>query len=83
MPNLNHLNSALPEGIAGQLPAILVPVPEACRISGFSRSELYRRLTSGELEGVKIGRSLRITTASLYRAIAALPRAQFAAAKAA
>jgi hypothetical protein len=83
MPNLNHINSALPAEIAGQHPALLVSLPEACRISGYSRSELYRRLAIGDVEGVKIGRSLRIVVTSLHRSIAALPRAQFAAAKAA
>ena len=44
---------------------ILVTIPEACRISGFSRSELYRRLAAGDLDAVKMGRSTRIVTASL------------------
>jgi hypothetical protein len=83
MPNLNHINSAVPAELAAHFPAILVPLHEASRISGYSRSEIYRRLASGDLEGVKIGRSLRITTASLCRSIAALPRAQFAQPKAA
>jgi excisionase family DNA binding protein len=56
---------------------LLLTVPEACRFSGFSRSEIYRRLATGELEAVKIGRSVRVVTDSLRRAVANLPRATF------
>jgi hypothetical protein len=78
VPNLNHLNHAVPAEVsASHVPTLTVPVPEAMRISGYSRSELYRRLASGDLEGVKIGRSLRIVVASIHRSVAALPRAQF------
>jgi hypothetical protein len=61
---------------------IAVPLPEAQRITGYSRAGIYRRLTSGELVGVKAGRSLLILVESLERSVAALPRAQFTAPKA-
>jgi hypothetical protein len=77
---LNLLNQTVPAEIsASHVPTLTVPVPEAMRISGYSRSELYRRLTSGDLEGVKIGRSLRIIVASIHRSVAGLPRAKFKA----
>src|SRR4051812_44035094 len=66
------------QGGAGIEP-LLVTVDEAIRLSGFSRSELYRRLASGELEARKIGRSVRIITESLRRLVASLPKAQFRA----
>ena|SRR5690349_16039470 len=77
MPNLNFLNHLVPAGLAGQLIPLTITVPEACRISGYSRSELYRRLASGDLEGVKMGRSLRIVMGSIYSSLASLPRAEF------
>jgi hypothetical protein len=81
MPNSNPLNRIVPASVVGQVPPLTVTVPEACRISGYSRSELYRRLASGDLTGVKIGRSLRIVVASIERSVAALPRAKFAQTK--
>ena len=83
MSNLTRINSAAPAATVGPLPTLTVTVSEALRISGYSRSELYRRLASGDIEGVKIGRSLRIVVESIYRSVAALPRAQFAQPKAA
>jgi hypothetical protein len=68
---------SLPAEVAGHIPVLTVTVPEACRISGYSRSELYRRMASGDLEGRKIGRSIRVVVASLERSVAALPRASF------
>ena len=58
---------------------IAITIPEACHMSGYSRSELYRRMTIGEIEAVKIGRSVRVLVDSLERSIASLPRAKFTA----
>jgi hypothetical protein len=70
VPNLNHLNQSLPKPLA-------VSVPEAMRLSGYSRTGLYRRLASGEIIGRKVGRSLLILVDSLERSVNALPRAEF------
>ena len=77
MSSKDHPKREPPAEVAGQIPALTVTAPEACRISGYSRSELYRRLASGDLEGVKIGRSLRIVVASIHRSVSALPPARF------
>lgn len=78
MPNLNLINHTLPEAIAGQLPVMAIPMNEAIRISGFSRSTIYGHLKSGNLIGFKSGRTLLIDAASLQRCVASLPRATFA-----
>jgi hypothetical protein len=75
MPNTNSLGQSVSP--------LAVTIPDACRISGYSRSELYRRLAMGDLEAVKIGRSTRVLMVSIERSLAALPRAHFAAPKAA
>lgn len=38
-----------------------------------SKSEVYRRLHSGDLEAIKLGKTSLISTASLERFIAGLP----------
>lgn len=52
-------------------------VPDACRISGLSRSELYRRLAAGDISAVKAGRKTLILMDSLRKHIASLPSAYF------
>ena len=54
---------------------IAVRLPEASRISGFSRSELYRRAARGEIIFLKSGASTLVDMLSLRAAVAALPRA--------
>ena len=54
---------------------LTVRLTEASRISGFSRSDLYRRAAAGEIVFLKAGRSTLVTMESLRAAIAALPRA--------
>jgi hypothetical protein len=54
---------------------LLVRISEACRISGFSRSDLYRRATRNEVLFVKAGRMTLVDFASLKAAVSALPRA--------
>ena len=75
MPNANSVGQSVSP--------LAVTIPDACRISGYSRSELYRRLGTGDLEAVKIGRSTRVLMTSIERSLAALPRAQFSQQKAA
>jgi hypothetical protein len=66
-------------------PAVLAPagepiaisVGEACRISGLSRSELYRRLANRQIDAVKSGVRTLIVMESLRRHIASLPSVTF------
>jgi hypothetical protein len=54
---------------------LAVPVREGCRISGLSRTELYRRAGAGELIMLKAGQRTLVKLASLKRLVASLPRA--------
>ena len=49
---------------------ICVRVNDAARMIGIGRTKLYELISSGELETIKIGKSTRITTASLQRLVA-------------
>lgn len=55
----------------GQRPVELlcVRVNDAARMIGIGRKKLYELISSGELESIKIGKSTRITTASLHRLV--------------
>lgn len=59
---------------------LYVTILDAVRISGLSRSEIYRRLASGDIEAIKPGqpggRTL-IVFATLKTHLAGLPRATF------
>jgi hypothetical protein len=54
---------------------IAVRISEAVRISGLSRSEIYRRAGRGEIILLKSGRSTLVEYHSLRRAVASLPHA--------
>jgi len=54
---------------------LAVRIPEATRISGFSRSEIYRRAGRGEIILLKCGKSTLVDMASLRSAVSTLPRA--------
>jgi hypothetical protein len=54
---------------------ILVRLADAQRISGFSRSDLYRRASRGQIIFLKCGNRVLVDFASLKAAIADLPRA--------
>ena len=54
---------------------LAVRLPEATRISGLSRSEIYRRAGRGEIILLKCGKSTLVDMASLRATLAALPRA--------
>jgi hypothetical protein len=56
-------------------------IREASRISGLSRSELYRRLAAGDIQAVKNGRRTLILMDSLRTYLASLPPAKFRAPK--
>jgi excisionase family DNA binding protein len=57
-----HPNAALPEPIS-------VRIPEACRLTGLSRSRLYELMKSRDIEFVKVGSSTLILVESLRRFI--------------
>jgi excisionase family DNA binding protein len=50
----------------------LVRIEPACRYLDVGRSKLYELIREGKLEAVKIGKSARITTASLKRFVGTL-----------
>lgn len=54
---------------------LTVRIAEAARISGFSRSEIYRRAGRGEIILLKCGKSTLVDMASLRAAVVALPHA--------
>lgn len=59
---------------------LTVTIIDAVRLSGLSRSEIYRRLASGDLEAIKPGRAAGrtlIVIASLKAHLAGMPRATF------
>jgi hypothetical protein len=62
---------------------LAVTIQEAVRISGLSRSELYRRLSDGKVRAIKSGARTLIVMDSLRTHLASLPTATFRAPKAA
>ena len=48
---------------------ICVKVNDAARMIGVGRTKLYELIASGEIEVVKLGKSTRITTASLHELV--------------
>ena len=71
---------ALKDGAA--FPEVLAaPIAEACRISGLSRSEIYRRLATGDIRAVKSGSRTLILMDSLRAHLMNLPPATFRAPK--
>jgi hypothetical protein len=62
-------------GRSAHLDRLAVRLPEATHISGFSRSELYRRAARGEIIFLKCGASTLVDLESLRAAVASLPQA--------
>ncbi len=60
---------------------LAVTIPEAVRLSGLSRSELYRQMGAGRIRARKSGSRTLIIWASLQAHIEALPLAEFRASK--
>ena len=54
---------------------LLVPIEEAARAIGGSRSTVYRLIETGDLERVKIGRRALVTTESIREYVARLSAA--------
>jgi len=62
---------------------LTVTIPEAARLSGLSRSELYRQLSAGRIRACKAGSRTLIVWESLKAHVEALPPAAFRAPRAA
>jgi excisionase family DNA binding protein len=62
---------------------LTVTIPEAVRLSGLSRSELYRQLSAGHIRARKSGSRTLILWESLKAHVESLPEAEFRAPKAA
>jgi hypothetical protein len=60
---------------------LAAPIPDACRVSGLSRSEIYRRLATGDIRAVKSGARTLILMDSLRAYLTSLPPATFRAPK--
>jgi hypothetical protein len=58
-----------------------VRIPEAIRISGLSRSEIYRLAGRGKITLLKCGRSTLVVVPTLRRVIDELPHAQISTGK--
>lgn len=56
---------------------VLVSIADARRISGLSRSELYRRLASGQIHAVKAGTRTLIQFDGLLEHLTTLPPAEY------
>jgi len=72
---------ALKGGGASFMETLAAPIPDACRVSGLSRSEIYRRLATGDIRAVKSGSRTLILMESLRAYLASLPAATFRAQK--
>jgi hypothetical protein len=55
------------------------PIPDACELSGLSRSALYREAGAGRIRMVKLGRSTLVCMASVRVFLDSLPPARIAA----
>jgi hypothetical protein len=66
---------ALKGGAAAAIDPLAVRLDEASRISGISRSGLYRLAARRELVFLKAGSRILVDMASLRAVVAALPRA--------
>ncbi len=55
---------------------LLLRVEEAAHLLGVSRATVYNLLASGELPGVKIGRAVRVSRATLLKWISDRERGQ-------
>jgi hypothetical protein len=67
-----------PEATLALWPAY-APIPEACDLSGMSRSAIYRAAGAGQIVMRKLGRSALVDMASLKGFLDSLPAARIAA----
>jgi Helix-turn-helix domain len=66
-----------PNGTGAVVEPIALPIPDAQRVSGLSRSEIYRRLAAGDIKAVKSGSRTLILMDSIRAHLANLPVATF------
>lgn len=55
--------------VPSQAEPICVRINDAARMIGVGRTKLYELIASGEIEAIKLGKSTRITTASLHELV--------------
>jgi hypothetical protein len=67
------------KGTSGATEPMALPIPEAQRVSGLSRSEIYRQLAAGNVRAVKNGSRTLILMDSLRKHLESLPAATFRA----
>jgi hypothetical protein len=65
------------KGDRAALEPLALLIPDVQRVSGLSRSEIYRRLAAGDLQAVKSGSRTLILMASLRAHLENLPAATF------
>jgi excisionase family DNA binding protein len=58
---------------------ITATIPTVSEMTGWSRSEVYRRLTAGDIRAVKSGNRTLIVVESVRQHVASLPAATFRA----
>jgi hypothetical protein len=58
------------------LEPLALPIPAAVRVSGLSRSAIYREASAGHIRLMKLGRSTLVDMASVRVFLATLPDAQ-------
>jgi DNA-binding transcriptional regulator YdaS (Cro superfamily) len=78
---LNVILTAIQKGAADSATTepVAITISETCRISGLSRSQIYRDLAAGKLLAIKNGTSTLVLTESLKQLLASLPPAKFRA----
>lgn len=69
------------KGSGATVEPMAASIADACRLSGLSRSEIYRRLAAGDIFAIKSGSRTLILVSSLKDHLAALPAATFRAPK--
>lgn len=69
----------LHSSVASRAEPIAARIPEVRRLTGISRSEIYRLLAKGKLKGVKSGRSTLVLMASVTEYLDSLPPATYRA----
>jgi hypothetical protein len=72
----------LPHHYATSAEPLTLTIPDAVRLSGLSRSEIYRRLGAGDIQARKSGCRTLIVWDSLKAHLQALPPAEFRTPKA-
>jgi hypothetical protein len=76
---VKHEDRRRKESASATVEPLMVPIPEAQRFSGLSRSEIYRRLAGGDILAVKNGSRTLVVMESLRLYLASLPPATFRA----